>query len=65
VRPTDGMGGSRRLGVDDGGWELLMARWQGLACPLNPGRHEWARGDFGLEGEEEWLGLSRHWPVGF
>jgi hypothetical protein len=24
-RPTDGMGGSRRLGVDDGGWGLLVA----------------------------------------
>jgi hypothetical protein len=49
-RPTDGMGGSRRLGVDDGGWGLLMARWQGLACPLHPGRHEWARGDLGPRG---------------
>jgi hypothetical protein len=30
-RPTDGVGGSRRLGIDDGGWGLLVAWWQGLA----------------------------------
>jgi hypothetical protein len=30
-RPTDGVGSSRRLGIDDGGWGLLVAWWQGLA----------------------------------
>jgi hypothetical protein len=30
-QPTNGMGGSRRLGSDDGGWGLLVAWWQGRA----------------------------------
>jgi hypothetical protein len=58
-RPTDGMGGSRRLGVDDGGWGLLVAQWQGLACPLHPGWHEWAWGDLELRGRGREAGVKQ------
>jgi hypothetical protein len=57
--PMGGVGGSRRLGSDDGGWGLLMARWQGLACPLHLGRHRRARGDLGLRRRGREAGIKQ------